>query len=220
MEPSFWHARWEENQIAFHQDEINAHLQSYWERLGLPPRARVFVPLCGKSRDMLWLLGRGYRVLGVELSPIAVRDFFAENGLAPAQEQAGPFSRCAADGVEILCGDFFNLTPANLAEVEGVYDRASLIALPPAMRQRYADVMKRSLPASARVILVTMEYRQEEMQGPPFAVDEDEVRRLYADRFDVAVLYRRDVLEENERFKARGLTALAEKVYLLTPRPL
>lgn len=218
MNPDFWLERWQRNEIGFHQQETNAHLQDYWPRFGLPAGSRVFVPLCGKSRDLLWLRARGHEVLGVEISPLAVRDFFAENGITPQVARDGAFERCTAEGLTILCGDFFDLTPALLVGVAGVYDRASLIALPPELRARYAGHLAAILPRAAETLLVTMEYRQQEMNGPPFAVQEDEVRRLYEPHYAVTTLFTKDILAENPRFRERGLSALREKVYRLTPR--
>jgi thiopurine S-methyltransferase len=220
MDPNFWHERWQRNEIGFHQQEINAHLQEFWPQLAVPAGALVFVPLCGKSRDLLWLRARGHAVLGVELSPIAVRDFFAENALTPQVTRHGPFERYVADGLVVLCGDFFDLTPAFLQKVAGVYDRASLIALPPELRARYAGHSTAILPAAAGTLLVTMEYPQNEMSGPPFAVREEEVRQLYDKRYTVTCLFSKDILAENPRFRERGLGALTEKVYRLAPRPV
>ena len=220
MKPDFWHERWQRNEIGFHQQEINAHLQDYWARLAVPAGGLVFVPLCGKSRDLLWLRARGHAVLGVEISPIAVRDFFIENALTPQVTRQGAFERYEADGLVVLCGDFFDLTPELLQAVAGVYDRAALIALPPELRTRYAGHSAAILPAATATLLVTMEYAQNEMNGPPFAVREDEVRRLYDKRYAVTSLLSKDILAENPRFRERGLSALSEKVYRLAPRPL
>lgn len=218
MNPDFWHERWQRNEIGFHQQEINAHLQDFWGQLAVPAGGLVFVPLCGKSRDLLWLRARGHKVLGVELSPIAVRDFFIENALTPQVTRQGAFERYEADGLVVLCGDFFGLTPELVQSVAGVYDRASLIALPPELRTRYAEHSVAILPATAGTLLVTMEYPQNAMSGPPFAVREEEVRQLYARRYTVTCLLSKDILAENPRFRERGLGALTEKVYRLAPR--
>jgi thiopurine S-methyltransferase len=218
MDRDFWHERWQHNEIGFHQQEINAHLQDHWGQLAVPAGGLVFVPLCGKSRDLLWLRARGHKVLGVEISPIAVRDFFIENVLTPQVTRQGAFERYEADGLVVLCGDFFDLTPELVQAVAGVYDRASLIALPPELRTRYAEHSAAILPAAAGTLLVTMEYPQNEMSGPPFAVREDEVRRLYETRYTVTRLFTKDILAENPRFRERGLHALMEKVYRLEPR--
>ncbi len=217
MQLNFWHERWQRNEIGFHQQEFNAHLQDYWAQLAIPDDGLVFVPLCGKSRDLLWLRARGHAVLGVEISPIAVRDFFTENALTPQVTRQGAFERYAADGLAILCGDFFELTPEMVQGVTGVYDRAALIALPPELRTRYAEYSATILPAAVGTLLVTMDYPQEEMNGPPFAVREDEVRRLYEMRYSVTHLFTKDILAENPRFRERGLHTLTEKVYRLVP---
>jgi len=167
----------------------------------------------------LWLRDRGHVVLGIEISPIAVRDFFAENALTPRITRQGAFERYESDGLAILCGDFFDLTPEILQGATAVYDRAALIALPPELRNRYVGHSASILPATASTLLVTMEYVQEEMNGPPFAVLENEVHQLYDKRHSVICLHSKDILTGNPRFRERGLHALMEKVYRLTPRP-
>lgn len=215
MELKFWHDRWQANQIGFHQSEINTHLQQFWPRLGVKRGSNVFVPLCGKSRDLLWLRAQGYQVLGVEISAIAVRDFFAENQLIPTITESDRFERWEADGLVILCGDFFDLNGADLKRTLAVYDRASLIALPPAMRAAYVQHLSAILPPNCHWLLVTMEYQQYEMQGPPFCVYETEVLELFQNSFNVQRLFSANVLEEFQHFKAKGLSGLIEKIYHL-----
>ena len=216
MDPDFWNRRWRKNEIAFHQQEINTHLQHFWSRLGLKPGERVFVPLCGKSLDMLWLASQGYRVLGVEISRLAVESFFRENELNPQIRQEDRFEVWQVDAFTLLCGDFFALVPAVLGGIASVYDRASLIALPPAMRQQYASHLTAILPPSANMLLVTLEYPQDAIQGPPFSVEEPEVQASYGNAYDIERLYVHDALPENPRFHDR-LSRLEEKVYLLKP---
>lgn len=215
MDSVFWHERWQQNQIGFHQDEINAHLTSFWQQLDIPKGSRVFVPLCGKSSDMLWLRAEGYKVVGIELSPLAVESFFVENALEPEVEHLDEFARWSCDDLEILVGDFFHLDANDIGEIHAVYDRASLIALPPEMRPDYVQHLHSLLADGTQTLLVTMEYEQSEMNGPPFAVHEDEVRALYANSSEIEHLLTLDILEESPRFKERGMTHLAEKVYQL-----
>ncbi len=214
MEPDFWHKRWQDNLIGFHQPEINAHLKTYWSALGIRPGARVFVPLCGKSLDMCWLAGQ-HPVTGVELSPRAVEDFFAENGLQAVLHREGPFTVYQAGNVTLYCGDIFDLQAGMLQDVAAVYDRAALIALPPAMRRAYADALTRALPAGVAMLLVTMEYEQSRMDGPPFSVEATEVPTLFAPDWRIESLHREDILEREPRFRERGLTRLAEHIYSL-----
>ncbi len=216
MKKEFWLERWERAEIGFHQDEVNPYLLQYWPELQAAPGGEVFVPLCGKSLDMLWLRQQGHAVLGVELSPIAVRDFFVENGLALTHASAGQFDRCEAEGIRILCGDFFELTREHLAQVCAVYDRASLVALPPEMRARYARHLAELLPSGTPVLLVTFDYPQDEMNGPPFAVSVDEVQALYGAYAEVRLLAQVDILEREPRFKARGVTRMQENIFVLT----
>lgn len=217
MESNFWHERWQRNQIRFHQGEINPYLTRFWPETAAL-EGRVFVPLCGKSRDMVWLREQGLEVVGIELSEIAIRDFFSENGLKPDERTLGPFTCFEAQGYTLLCGDFFDLTSDHLGGVTAVYDRAALIALPPTMRQRYADHLLRLLPCGTRTLLVTFEYPQQEMDGPPFSVTEQEVVKLYDAECSIERLHKEDILAREPRFRDKGVTSLEEKVYLLTRR--
>jgi thiopurine S-methyltransferase len=218
MEHDFWRTAWEECRIGFHQADINPYLQRYWSHLKVPPRTQVFVPMCGKSLDMLWLRDQDYTVIGVEIAARAVEAFFAENDIDAARRPSGPFVLWTADGIEIYQGDFFDLTADAMAGVGAVFDRASLIALPPAMRERYAAHLREILPHDASILLVTMEYPQAEMKGPPFAVTEDDVTALYADSFEIEQVGSNDVLAANPHFRERGLTRLTEKIYVLRGR--
>lgn len=218
MKKEFWLERWERNEIGFHQNDINPYLHQYWHELHAAKGGEVFVPLCGKSRDMLWLSEHGHKVLGVELSPIAVQAFFDENNLSSRRSSDGKFASCESEGIRILCGDFFDLTREDVASVSAVYDRASLIALPPEMRKRYAGHMADILPRGTQIFLITFDYPQHEMQGPPFAVSRDEVEALYREYADVRLLAQVDVLEQNPRFRERGISRMLESIFLLTLR--
>jgi thiopurine S-methyltransferase len=212
MEPEFWHQRWESNQIAFHEGQVNAYLAGHYEDLGLRSGETVFVPLCGKSVDLRWLADRGAHVLGVELSPIAVESFFAEHGLTPRTRKDGAFTVWESGPIRLLGGDYFALTPAHLAGVHAVYDRAALIALPPERRAAYVAQLDRVVPRPRRTLLVTLEYPQEQMQGPPFSVPEREVHTLFTGA-RIERLGAQDVLAENARFREKGLTRLQECAY-------
>ncbi|MDO8698422.1 MAG: thiopurine S-methyltransferase [Pseudomonas sp.] len=216
MHEDFWQERWARNEIGFHLPEVNPYLPQFWPSLNVPAGAQVLVPLCGKSLDMLWLAAQGYRVLGVELAQTAVEAFFSEQGLVAEIDQVGGFRRYRSGAIEVLCGDFFSLTAADLLECRALYDRAALIALPAPMRERYAAHLATILPSGCTGLLVTLDYPQEQMSGPPFAVGEAEVQRLLAaPQWSLHVLEARDVLGENWKFLQRGLSRLDERVYRL-----
>lgn len=218
MEKEFWLERWAKQEIGFHQNEINPYLSRHWQRAAPAPGGMVFVPLCGKSLDMVWLRQQGHPVLGVEFSPLAVQAFFDELKISPSTSHNNHFEQCEADGIRILCGDFFKMTREDLGGATTVYDRASLVALPPDMRPRYAQHMLEILPTGARTLLLTFEYDQSKMSGPPFAVTPAEVHALYSEGADVEQLERIDALPGNERFRARGLSEMYENVFLLTKK--
>ena len=216
MQQEFWHERWQQNQIGFHSDEVNAYLAQFWPVLGLAAGSRVFVPLCGKSRDMLWLRDQGYEVIGVELSPLAVQAFFAENGLSAVTRRHGKFTLSEAGGIRIYGGDFFELTAELLTDTVAVYDRAALVALPAEMRTAYVAHMQNLLAPGSKTLLVAFDYPQPEMQGPPFSVAGDEVQALYQTWCKVELLHTQDILASEPRFRARGVSRMQELVYVLS----
>lgn len=181
MQPDFWHDRWARQQIGFHEPAPNPLLLNHFGALGLTPPARLFLPLCGKTLDIDWLLARGHQVVGSELSPIAVTAVFERNGLSPAVDEVGALQHWHCDRLQIWVGDHFQIDPRQLGEVDAIYDRAALIAMPPAMRPAYATQLIR-LAGDAPQLLVTLEYDQDCVDGPPFSVAVDELRTLYAGR--------------------------------------
>ena len=214
MQPDFWHERWQENRIGFHRGEVMPLLEKHWHALQLPSSGRVLVPLAGKSLDMAWLAAQGHRVLGVELSSLAVAQFFEEHGLQPEYRESPYGSHQVANHIELLCGDVFGVDAALLGDCAGVYDRAALLALPAEMRKRYVQTVYGALPSGCRGLLITLEYPQAEKAGPPFSVDEAEVHDLFSPHWQVQLLERRDILQQPD-FVAEGLTAMSTAVYRL-----
>ena len=218
MEAEFWQQKWREGQIGFHQQQVTPLLEQHWDAIGVAAGGQVFVPLAGKSLDMAWLAARGHRVFGVELSQLAVEQFFAEHGLTPTIRESIHGRYYSAGAIELVCGDAFALDDASLADCSGVYDRAALIALPPPLRQRYAADLYSKLPRGCRGLLVTLEYPQHEKNGPPFSVPGDEVDALYGGDWMIDVLERRDILAVQPGFVAEGVTALDTVAYRLQRR--
>ncbi len=220
MDAEFWHERWREGRIRFHQGQPNGLMLKHWPQLVAQPAGDVFVPLCGKSLDMTWLAQRGHHVIGVELSDIAVRDYFQEHGLTPDVRREGDFEVLSAGRVELWCGDYFAFPKERLVNVVAAYDRASLFALPPELRRRYADTFMDLMPPTARTLLMTFAYDQSEMSGPPFAVHDNEVFDLYGNRLAVNLLETRDALAGAGDLQDRGLSALTVSVFALGPAKL
>jgi len=215
MDTDFWLQRWQNNQTGFHQHEINRYLTRYWPELGLTQGSRVLVPLCGKSRDMLWLEEQGHNVVGVELSRLAIDAFFQENALTPEVHGESHCSRYVHGNIELVCSDFLSLTAEDIGGMDAFFDRAALIALTPAQRSDYAAHLTQLLPGNTPGLLITLDYQQHEMSGPPFAVSHDEVCQLFESCYTIEHLLQFNALEENARFSERGVTALTEHVYRL-----
>lgn len=216
MEAEFWQQRWRTGQVGFHQSDVDRNLRRHWPSLGVAPPGRVFVPLCGKSLDLKWLLDRGHDVVGIELSTIAVQAFCMENGIPARRRVLADFDVYEAPHITLLCGDFFKLTEEILGAVAAVYDRAALIAWAPELRAPYVRHLSALTRSATHTLLVTVEYPQDQMPGPPFSVDAAEVEQLYARDYSIRELSREDVLANEARMQSRGVTQCDEVGYLLT----
>jgi thiopurine S-methyltransferase len=218
MDTDFWKQRWQRRETGFHRPEPHEQLRRNWPALNLPHGSTVLVPLAGKSRDMAWLAEQGHRIIGVELSEIAIGEFFSDAGLTPQKRHDGQFEVYSAGPFTLYCGDFFDLPAAALLDVSAVYDRAALVALPKAARERYAAALTGNLPHRAVIFLIALDYPEHEISGPPFCVSRGEVGRLYGEAFEIEVLEARDGLAASQNLINRGVTRLEEATYLLRRR--
>lgn len=219
MDPKYWHQRWRENDIPFHEGRVNGYLEQHFSRLRCNEGDRVFVPLCGKAVDIKWICEQGCDVLGVELSPVAIGDFYEESGIEYRSTREGAFEAFTGGGATLLCGDLFDMTPAHFEGIDASYDRAAYIAFDTPMRARYADFMCDMLPPGTPVLLLTLEYPPELMDGPPFAVGETEVRERFGARYDIEHLDTRDIISRSPYFQKKGLPTLLAHAFLLRDRP-
>jgi thiopurine S-methyltransferase len=209
MDAKFWHQRWEENNTFWHQSEANPRLTAHFHQLSVAKGSRVFLPLCGKTLDIPWLLSRGYQVAGAELSKIAIEQLFAGLGVKPKISGLGKFEHYSVENLEIFVGDIFNLSKKTLGHVDAIYDRAALVALPEKMRERYtAHLMEAT--GKAPQLLICWEYDQSLMDGPPFSVSDDEVKRHYGKSYNIALIESKDVPGG-----LKGKCAAREDVWLL-----
>jgi thiopurine S-methyltransferase len=215
VDKQHWLDRWQENRIGFHQGEVNRHLQAYLPGFSLPAGSCVFLPLCGKARDIAWIAEQGYEVIGIELSQLAVEAFFDEQGLEFERFDSDRFAIYEAERITLLQGDFFDLRNDDLGACSFVYDRASLIAMAEPDRPRYCEHMLSIIPAVSNMLLITMEYDQAQMQGPPFSVPRDEIYRYYDEAFSINLLESNDILDETPRWRKAGPTTLEEHVFRL-----
>lgn len=210
MDAAFWHERWADNRIAFHEEEGNARFRAHFTDLALPDGPRVFVPLSGKTRDIGWLRAIGCDVVAAELSALAVDQLFDELQITPEVTRDGPLTRYTASRLAVFVGDVFDMTSTQAGALDAVYDRAALVALPAAMRPAYAEHIAR-LAGPAPQLLLTLEYDQTRMDGPPFSVGEAEVRRLYSAQYEIRELSRSEVPGG-----LRGVQPVTEIAWLLT----
>jgi thiopurine S-methyltransferase len=215
VEREFWLDKWRANQIGFHRADFNPLLVKHWPTLGITRGSSVFVPLCGKSLDMRYLESLGHHVYGVELVEDAILQYFEEGGEEPQRKPAFYLVRYDGANTTIYCGDFFDLQTTDIMGIRAVYDRGSLIALPPLGREKYADHLQRIIPEHAHILLLTLEYDQTKIQGPPFSVTEEEVARLYSDRCRHECIAAIETDEIPPHFKEAGIDKVREAVYHL-----
>lgn len=210
---SIWHQRWDENRIGFHRLETNPNLDDHWSSLALANGAKVLVPLCGKSLDMHWLHAQGHTVVGIELVEKAVKQFFQDASVTAAVKQKPTGTKYSTENIHLYHADFFEVQPDE-APFDAWYDRAALVALPSSMRQTYVEQLCKLTAANSKGLMVTFDYPQNEMQGPPFALPDSEVETLFSKHFHVERVQWSDLLEEQQG----ELSRCSLSVFVLTRR--
>lgn len=209
MDANFWHQKWEQNEIGFHRSTVNPLLINHFRALSLAENSRIFLPLCGKTLDIDWLLANQYRIVGVELSEMAIRQLFIRLGIEPQVTERNGMQHYQADNIDIFIGDLFNISDGMLETIDAIYDRAALVALPEEMRNRYtAHLME--ITHTAPQLLICFEYDQTLMEGPPFSISDIEVYRHYENSYQLILL---DSIEVAGGLK--GQYAAKENVWLL-----
>ena len=206
-----WESRWQEGRIGFHLPEVNSYLLRYFDKLLTQDTESVFVPLCGKTLDLPWLARRTKKVVGIELVHKAVQEFFKENKLTHSIQKSGKLNLFSNDNIDLFQGDFFDLNKAQTSLFEAIYDRASIVAFDRSERQRYVNHLMSFLKPGGRILLITLEYDQNKMTGPPFSVPTDEIEWLYAPYGILELLETSDIFDE--RFRKNGLDGMLERVF-------
>jgi len=209
VDAKYWHEKWEQKDIAFHRSDANPLLVRFFSALALKPGSRIFVPLCGKTLDISWLLGQGYRVAGAELSKIAIEELFVQLGAKPTVSKAGKLEKYSADHVDIFVGDIFDLSADILGAVDAVYDRAALVAFPDELRGRYATHLM-EITKKAPQLLISFEYDQKLLEPPPFSVNPAEVKAHYDGKYSLTLL-----ADESIPGGLKGKCPAQEQVWLL-----
>lgn len=215
MDADFWHQRWQVSRIGFHRQHVNNQLSQYWPQLVIPTHTEVLVPLCGKSNDMHWLAAQGHRVAGFELSPLAVRDFFAEAQLEATQKTIGPYQCWQSAPISVYQGNFFEAEQLG-CRFNAAYDRAALIALPYSMQVQYVELLANLLNPGALLLLITVSYAPEQQQAPPFSVSEQDVHSLFEAYFTIERCGKTAEGQDNPRVASGELTFFDELCFVLT----
>jgi len=212
MQTNFWQQRWKDNEIRFHEPEANAFLVDHLTGLNLTSGSRVLVPLCGKTLDIHWLLGRGYRVVGAELRKLAIDALFEEMQVTPSITQVGDLLHYQAESIDIFVGDIFDLNAELLGPVQAIYDRGALVALPEDIRQRYVRHLL-LIGDAAPQLLITYQYNQQRLAGPPFSLAESMLSDYYRASYQLSCVGTREVVNS-----FNGAVAAEENAWLLRKR--
>ncbi|WP_445664273.1 hypothetical protein [Fodinibius sp. AD559] len=218
MEISYWQSRWRKGNTSWHMDTVYPPLPNLWSRLGIKSDAQVLVPLCGKSLDLLWLADHCHSVTGVEISPKALHHVMQQHKESFVQDSSYGFTIYRSDSLVLWEGDFAKLPADQIPPQNLIYDKASIIALPVEKRQPHAEKMIELCNTGTQILIQTFEYNQSEMNGPPFSVDEQELKKLFGHQFKLTCVHEQSKLKELQQFKRRGLSSyLTEKVFHLKP---
>ncbi|CAA0082584.1 Thiopurine S-methyltransferase [BD1-7 clade bacterium] len=212
MKADFWHQRWENKETGWHEASANPVFTDTFHHLGLTTGDRVFVPMCGKTLDIHWLLDNGYAVVGAELNEPAVQQLFTELGKKPRISDSGTHKCYEAENITVWVGDILTLSTEQLGQVDGIYDRGALVALPKEMRSRYAPHIK-AISQCAPQLLVTYRYDTQKMQGPPFAIAEAELEAHYDNTHQRVEVFSRTV---DGKFAPE--VTVVERVWLLAEK--
>ena len=210
---NLWESRWQEDRIGFHLKEVNPFLMRFYDQLLHQNPNRVFVPLCGKTLDLCWLATKTKKVIGVELVSKAVQDFFAENNIDYLLQQDVTFQKFSSKSIDIYLGDFFDLNPEQTSSFKAIYERASIVAIEKPERREYVNHLISFLDTAGRILLITLEYNQNQLEGPPYSVPPQEIESLFAPLGSLKLLETCDILDD--RFRNKGLTRLLEHVFLI-----
>jgi thiopurine S-methyltransferase len=214
LDQQYWIKRWAEGRIGFHLKGFNPLLERFWPQVAVAEGGRVLVPFCGKSEDLRWLAERGHDVVGVDLSPIAAKAFAEEQAMELSETQEPPFTVFRGNGITFYAGDFLSLTPGVAGHFDLFYDRAAIIALPPAKRPAYAQHLQSFIAPGGKGLLISLEYDMSTAEGPPFSVPEHELQTLFS-KFQTEKLLDYDCLDSEPRFKERGVKWMREIVYAI-----
>lgn len=222
MESKFWQQRWQEGRIGFHKSDVNPELIKYFSNIVLPAGSRVLVPLCGKSVDMVWLACAGYDVIGIELVDSAVQAFFTEQNIAPTiAEFTGTTNdstikryqgQLAGQTITLWAADIFALSATAIGDIDAVYDRAALIALPANMRADYSRHIVK-LSDNAPQLLITLNYDQSKKDGPPFPINHEQLHQYYSADYKIV-----ELASNSSTLNAASEILVTEHVWLLKPQ--
>lgn len=210
MQHEFWHEKWESNNIGFHLPQPHPFLIQHFERLQLPQPSRIFLPLCGKTLDIHWLLSQGHQIVAIDLSPIAIKALIEDLGVDFIRsESSTTLTHYHHPHIDLFVGDIFNLRQEQIGDIDAIYDRAALVALPFSLRTQYAKHVIQ-ISRAAPQLLIHLEYDQQHLAGPPFSISYHELLEYYSPSYELKLI-------NSQVEKLKGKVDAQEKIWLLDP---
>eukprot|EP01134_Creolimax_fragrantissima_P001545 CFRG1545T1 len=169
-----WKNRWETGSTGWRQEDVNESLLKYKELFTSQSDAKptVFVPLCGSSTDLSYLAKEGMKVVGVEISEMAIETFFTNHDLK--YTKADNVYTCDSLDITIYVEDLF--TFEKVKNFDFIWDYASFVAIDMELRPIYMDAVGRLLSPNGAWLLVNFDFSLEEVKGragPPWPITKD-----------------------------------------------
>lgn len=213
---NFWQQHWSDGQTAFHLDDIHPDLQVFLPVLSLELGDTVFVPLCGRTLDIGYLLNVGYNVIAIEMVEYAVQQLFNQLSIVP-EVSGWKQGKCyRADHLTVYVGNYFDLSSDECAEVSAIYDRAALAAMPYKLQQRYCQHLG-DITVYAKQLVIASAFDQTKMQGPPFTITPQHIQQYYGQHYTIELLNEIETIKEEMDFQKQQLDSFIRRTYLLTP---
>lgn len=217
MEHKFWHKKWEKNEIGFHLDSYNPILTKHWIdfKSNFSKLGSVLIPLCGKSKDILFFSDMGLKVTGVELSEDAIIAFFKENNLAynVSIVNNSKLYSCLEKDIQIFNCDILTLSHKDLGKVEMIYDRASIVALPQKIRTDYVKWIHEIKNNETKVFMNVFEF--DAPNGPPFSITLSDIKNYFSDSFTVTLIESIDIEAHKIQIHKNDISWLKSQIYFL-----
>ena len=201
MPLDFWSQVWQEGTIRFHQKDYNSQMISFFKDMDLKGKS-VFIPLAGKTKDILFFLEKRSFVTAIEFVESAIIDFFKENNIHYTKKDSTYF----APNLTFHCMDYFKFEVS--APFDVLYDRASQVVFNSELRPAYYDHMKTLISPQTIVLLAAIDHSGPSDYGPPYKISPAEVTEAYKKMNIPLRIYSEATEVASEKMQTAGIQEL------------